>query len=412
MGIRGLRGDVPLTAPDWRRKLWLMVGVQAFSNGSFNVALPFIPLLIQEIGIHDRASVAAWSGLVLSINALTGAIFAPVWGSVADRVGRKAMVVRSSIFGGLTAALMALAPNIYLLVTARALMGVAGGFSSAAAALVGSIVPENSLGFALGWMATGQMAGGLIGPLVGGAICDALHDYHLVFFGTTIGTFVCAVIVGRFVHENFQRAAPSSGPKPPVWRQLADIMRHPEMTPMFVVVMLGQVSVFAINPVVALYVQHLIGNAAYLATFVGASFAVVGVADLLASPYLGKRSDQLGYRRVMLIAIGGAALFTIPQAFVTNVWAFIALRFGLGLFLGGMIPTAYAWIGNIFPKEQRGLVYGISYSASFLGQFLGPTLGGLLAAQFGIPAVFIGVGTMMVLNFVWVARVPATVRSA
>jgi MFS transporter, DHA1 family, multidrug resistance protein len=387
-----------------------MVGVQAFSNGSFNVALPFIPLLVQQIGIHDPAAVAAWSGLLLSINALTGAIFAPLWGSVADRVGRKAMVVRSSIFGGLTAALMALAPNIILLIAARAAMGVAGGFSSAAAALVGSIVPEGSLGFALGWMATGQMAGSLIGPLIGGAICDALHDYHLIFFGTTIGTGICAFVVWRFIKEDFQRAAPSSA-KPPVWRQLADIMRHPEMAPMFVVVMLGQITVFSVNPVVALYVQNMLGNATYLATFVGASFAVVGIADLIASPYLGKRSDQIGYRRVLLIAIGGAALFTIPQAFVTNVWAYIALRFGVGLFLGGMIPTAYAWIGQIFPKEQRGLVYGISYSASFIGQFLGPSLGGLLASRLGIPAVFIAVGTVMLLNLLWVARVPEPQRS-
>jgi MFS transporter, DHA1 family, multidrug resistance protein len=387
-----------------------MVGVQAFSNGSFNVALPFIPLLVQQIGIHDPAAVAAWSGLLLSINALTGAIFAPLWGSVADRVGRKAMVVRSSIFGGLTAALMALAPNIILLIAARAAMGVAGGFSSAAAALVGSIVPEGSLGFALGWMATGQMAGSLIGPLIGGAICDALHDYHLIFFGTTIGTGICAFVVWRFIKEDFQRAAPSSA-KPPVWRQLADIMRHPEMAPMFVVVMLGQITVFSVNPVVALYVQNMLGNATYLATFVGASFAVVGIADLIASPYLGKRSDQIGYRRVLLIAIGGAALFTIPQAFVTNVWAYIALRFGVGLFLGGMIPTAYAWIGQIFPKEQRGLVYGISYSASFIGQFLGPSLGGLLASRLGIPAVFLAVGTVMLLNLLWVARVPEPQRS-
>jgi DHA1 family multidrug resistance protein-like MFS transporter len=125
---------------------------------------------------------------------------------------------------------------------------------------------------------------------------------------------------------------------------------------------------------------------------------------LIASPFLGKRSDQLGYRKVLLIATLGAGLFTIPQGFVSNIWAFMALRFGVGLFLGGVIPTAYAWIGRIFPVEQRGLVYGISYSASFLGQFLGPSLGGLLAARFGINAVFVVTGSLMLANFIWIAR--------
>jgi DHA1 family multidrug resistance protein-like MFS transporter len=174
---------------------------------------------------------------------------------------------------------------------------------------------------------------------------------------------------------------------------------------MFVVVILGQVTVFSVNPVVTLYVQQMIGNSVYLATFAGASFAVIGVADLIASPYLGKRSDQLGYRRVLLIASAGAALFTIPQAFVHDIWSFMALRFGVGLFLGGVIPTAYAWIGRIFPKEQRGLVYGVSYSAAFLGQFLGPAFGGLLAARFGIPSVFVVTGLLMLANTLWIARI-------
>ena len=111
-----------------------MVGIQMLSVGSFYFALPFIPFQVEQLGVHDPAAVDLWSGIIFSINALTGALFAPLWGDVADRVGRKAMVVRSSIFGGLTAALMAFSPNVWLLTTSRALMGVAGGFTSAAAA--------------------------------------------------------------------------------------------------------------------------------------------------------------------------------------------------------------------------------------------------------------------------------------
>ena len=124
----------------WRTTLWIMVGIQAFGVGSFFLALPFIPFQIEQLGIHDPSAVAFWSGIVFSINALTGALFAPLWGDVADRIGRKKMVVRSSIFGGLTAALMGFSPNIWVLTTSRALMGVAGGFTSAAAALVGRVV--------------------------------------------------------------------------------------------------------------------------------------------------------------------------------------------------------------------------------------------------------------------------------
>ena len=179
----------------------------------------------------------------------------------------------------------------------------------------------------------------------------------------------------------------------PVWRQLADIMRHPEMTPMFVVVMLGQITVFSVNPVVALYVQGMVGDSLYLGTFVGASFAVIGIADLIASPYLGKRSDQLGYRRVLLIASAGAALATIPQAFVHNIWTFMALRFGLGLFLGGVIPTVcvdrpHLPEGAARPRVRRQLQRGVPRSVP------GPAFGGL-AARFGLGSVFVVTGKPM-----------------
>jgi len=169
-----------------------------------------------------------------------------------------------------------------------------------------------------------------------------------------------------------------------------------------VVLALTQVTALGLSPVVPLFVQDMVGASPYLATFAGAAFAVMGIGDLVASPWLGKRSDQIGYRRIVLICMVGAAAFTIPQAFVHNIWAFLALRFGVGLFIGGIIPTANAWIGRLFPAEKRGMVYGLSYSASFSGMFCGPLFGGFLAARFGFTWVFLATGGLLLINVIWV----------
>jgi len=167
--------------------------------------------------------------------------------------------------------------------------------------------------------------------------------------------------------------------------------------------MLAQVTALAVQPVVPMFVQSMLGpHSALLATFAGAAFAVVGVGDLIASPMLGKRSDKIGYRRVVTICLAGAALFTIPQAFTQNIWVFLTLRFCVGLFLGGIIPTTNAWIGRLFPAERRGMVYGLSYSASFTGMFVGPLAGGALAARFGFGSVFLVTGALMLGNLIWV----------
>jgi DHA1 family multidrug resistance protein-like MFS transporter len=171
--------------------------------------------------------------------------------------------------------------------------------------------------------------------------------------------------------------------------------------PLLILLAISQVTAMALSPVVPLFIQDMVGASPYLATFAGASFAVIGIGDLIASPFLGKRSDQVGYRKIVLICLVGAAAFTIPQAFVHNVWAFLALRFGVGLFLGGIIPTANAWIGRLFPAENRGMVYGLSYSASFGGMFIGPLFGGFLAARMGFGAVFFATGGLMLINVIW-----------
>jgi MFS transporter, DHA1 family, multidrug resistance protein len=385
----------------WQRTLWLMVTVQALMSFAFSVSGPFLPLFIIQLGVKPIAAVSVWAGVVASVNFLAAAIFSPIWGGIADRTGRKAMVVRSCLAVAAFTAVMGLVQNVWQLFGARACMGIFSGFSAAAIAMVGTQVPEESLGFSLGWMTTGQLVGGLCGPLFGGFLADRLHDYRQVFYVTSFFALAAALVCVFFVQE---RSRPPKAPQHASFLAgLHEVATHPRLAPMFVVVLLAQVVAFGVQPVVPLFVRDLVGNAPWLATAAGLAFAVTGLADLIASPFLGKRSDRIGYRRVLLISLCGVAGFTIPQAFVHSVGAFIALRFGVGLFLGGVLPTANALIGRIFPVARRGQVFGITSSATFLGMFSGPLIGGTIAARFGFEAVFLTIGTMALANLAWVA---------
>lgn len=387
----------------WQRTLWLMVGVQAAMSIAFQISAPFLPLFIIQLGVHPIASVELWAGAISSVNFLTSALLSPVWGSMADRVGRKAMVLRSTFAVSLFTALMGLVQNALELFGVRALMGAFSGFSAAATALVATKVPQGRLGFSLGWMATGQLVGALIGPMLGGLVADRTHDYRVIFFGTSLCALAASIGCTLFVHEGFARRGEPDRPRMTLVEEIGELLRHPQLAPMFVVVLLAQVAALGVQPVVPLYVRSMVGNAPWLATAAGASFAVTGLADLIASPLLGKRSDRIGYRRVLLISLAGIAAFTLPQAFVHDVWGFLALRFGVGIFLGGVLPTANAWIGTLFPGEQRGRVYGVVSSATFFGMFVGPLLGGAVAARLGFSAVFIVIATLTFANFLWVA---------
>ena len=159
------------TTAQWRRTLWAMVGIQFINTMAFSVLSPIMPLFLPVLGVETPSGVALWSGILNGVTSFIAAFASPLWG-VADRRGRKLMLLRPTLAIGALTALMGLAANIWQFFAFRALMGAFAGFSSAAIALVASQVPEGRLGFALGWLSTGQLVGSLVGPLIGGALAD------------------------------------------------------------------------------------------------------------------------------------------------------------------------------------------------------------------------------------------------
>ena len=86
-------------APGWERSVWVTALTQFFTLVSFGLSMPFLPLYVQTLGVTDRSLVALWSGVLTGAAALTQAVFAPIWGALADRFGRKPMLVRSMLAG-------------------------------------------------------------------------------------------------------------------------------------------------------------------------------------------------------------------------------------------------------------------------------------------------------------------------
>ncbi|HEX4112739.1 MAG TPA: MFS transporter [Stellaceae bacterium] len=397
------------TRDDWSRTLWVMVGIQFVMTLSFTVLSPILPLFLPQLGVHAPAAIDLWTGILNGMTPLVAAFASPLWGRLADRRGRKLMLLRSGIAICVFTALMGLSQNIWEFLACRVLLGAFAGFSASAITLVASQVPERRLGYALGWLSTGQLVGGLAGPIVGGLVADATGSYRVPFFCTALFAAISVTLAKILVREHFT---------PPRFGQrhgsalagLRMLVASTGILPLFAVLLLAQFGVRTVQPVITLYVQLLVGNPANLATLGGLAFSVTGLADMMASPFLGKRSDVLGYRRVLLISLLGAALFSIPQAFAANYWVFVAERFGVGMFIGGILPTANALVGRMVAASDRGLVFGLTASATFLGNSLGPLTGGAVAATAGLRWVFLVTAGALLANLVWVwLAVPASV---
>ncbi len=167
--------------------------------------MPFIPIFVEELGVPNNR-VEFYAGLAISITALAAAVISPIWGSMADRKGRKLMMIRAA--AGMTVAMGALAfvPNVYWMLGMRFLTGVLSGYVPNATALLASQAPKEQSGFALGTLATGSMAGTLIGPLIGGTLAQ-LFGIRNVFIITGILLTITTILTIFFVKEDFKPVA-------------------------------------------------------------------------------------------------------------------------------------------------------------------------------------------------------------
>jgi DHA1 family multidrug resistance protein-like MFS transporter len=378
-----------------------MVVIQFAMTAAINFLSPIIPLMLPQLGVTTEEGVAIWSGVITGATSFVAAFAAPVWGRVADRTGRKLALLRSSFAIAFFTALMGISVTVWQFFAARAVMGVFAGFSTAAIALVASQVPERRLGYALGWLASGQMAGSLIGPVIGGILADLTGSYRAPFYWCAGMTCAVVAVVWFVVTENFVPVE-NTGKRKSMFAGFGLLLGSASLVSLFLVLLMAQLSVRTIAPVVTLFVRELIGSPPELATLAGIAFSITGAANLVAAPFLGNRSDIIGYRKVLLICLAGAALTSAPQIFVQDYWTFVAERFGVGLFIGGILPTANALIGRSVKREDRGTVYGMTASATFFGNSLGPLAGGAIAAGFGIRWVFVVTTLLLTANLVWV----------
>src|SRR2546421_11054383 len=137
---------------------------------AFGFVLPFLPLYLKEIGVRPDSAVVFWSGALVTSTGISLAIFSPIWGALADRHGRKLMVLRSMLIGGLIIALMGLVQNVEQFLALRILQGVFTGTIAAATALVAGIGPRERPPLGMGFLQTSGYVGVSAGPGPGGLI--------------------------------------------------------------------------------------------------------------------------------------------------------------------------------------------------------------------------------------------------
>jgi MFS family permease len=393
----------------WRRNLLVCVFGSFTTIIAMTLMLPFLPLYVEQLGVKDHAAIVQWSGIAYGATFFTAALTAPLWGRLADRYGRKPMLIRASLGMAVIMSLMGMAHNVWQLVGLRLLAGLLGGFASGSTVLVATQTPKNRCGWALGVLSSGIMAGNLVGPIIGGSL-PPLIGIRSTFLAAGALIFVTFIATVLFVKNEHRPDVSKQGIKRGSWAEIGD--KRPTVA-MLVTGMLLMLANMSIEPIITVYVAQLVD--VHQVTFVaGLVMSAAALGSILSASYLGKLADRLGHWNVIIGCLAVAGILLIPQAFVTRGWQLVLLRFLMGLALGGLLPCVASVIRHNVPAAIAGNILGYSTSAQYTGQVVGPLAGGFVGGHIGMRAVFFGTSVLMVAGAIynWILRATVVAKTS
>lgn len=380
---------------NWQRNLAANFVAELLTMTAFTFVDPLLPLYIQKVGDLTIERAAFWAGIAASGLGISMFFISPVWGILADRYGRKPMVLRAMFGGAVVLSLIGFAPNIYAIVVLRWLQGLVTGSVAAMTALASGIVPRNRMSFAMGIIMLAVFGGQSLGPLLGGYVADH-WGYHITFYMSGVFLLLGGATVLLLVKENFQK------PTQPATNPLGTTLRlatSKQMLPLLATMCFLSIGQSLVNPIISLRVKEInaLGRAA---TTSGVIFSLTGLMAAISSLVGGRLGQKISLPKIMAFCCFAIGLLYLPLAWAGTIIVFGTFLILMGLLRGAQATSTNAMIGLAVSQEQQGIAYGLGQSASSLGGGLGPLIGGSLAAALGLQPIFaIASGVFIVSGF-------------
>lgn len=380
--------------PQWQRNLYALWLGNFITGAGSSMSLPFLPLFISEMGNFPKWELTLYAGLAFSGTFLSQAIVSPFWGKLADKTGRKPMLMRAALGMTITATLTGFSPNVWTLITLRVIQGGFSGYINNAYALMASEVPTNKSGQTMGTLTTGSVGGMLVGPIIGGYIAG-LFGYRIPFFIFGGMMLIASFVTLFFVKEDFQ---PLDNPKYAERSAFTGIKHVRVVWAMILSSMLIQAATTSINPIISLFVKELMHGRGNVAMTSGVIAALPGIATLIAAPRLGALGDHIGPRKVLVAGLIFCAAMFLPMFFVQTVVSLGVFRFLVGISDAALLPITQTVMTLATPKESISRIFSYNQSAQAIGSVIGPMLASGVAGVLDYRYVFLMTTGLVLVN--------------
>jgi MFS transporter, DHA1 family, multidrug resistance protein len=347
-----------------------------------------MPLYVRELGVTDPGRIALWSGLIAAATPAVSGLLGPLFGRLADRFGRKLMLIRSLAGFVVLIALMGLVRSVEELFVTRVVMGLFAGFTPMVMALASVSAPRDRLPQAISLVQSSQLLSVAVGPAIGGYVAEHFGIRYAFF--VTAGFCAIALVALILLFHEMAPAGPATPrgatPRLPMRQALA----YPNFVLVMILLLVAQFLDRGLALLIPLHVAHMPGVEALAATS-GAIISVAAVAATLSSNVVARLSSGIPATRLLLVGLLAGGPLCAAMALAHGWPSLLLLRALVALCLGGVITLAYAVGAEIVPAEHRGAAFGWLALGVQIGTAASPlAMGALASLSLGGAYVFDG----------------------
>ena len=383
-----------------RKNLIVLFFTMAVSTLGFGMVFPVIPYYIQRMGASGSQL-----GLLIASYGVMQLIFAPWWGSLSDRLGRKPILLVGILGNGLTLLLFGLSTELWMLFVARAGSGLlSSAMGPAAMAYIGDSTSREKRGGGMGVIGAAAGLGMVVGPGLGGLL--ATESLSTPFFVGAGLSFVSLLLILLLLPETLPRASrrPAAAAALPTGKEGS---RWTALRPLGVVLFLAFLVNLGLGGFHGIFGLYALEKFAYGPEQVGSILMVVGLVSAVTQGLLaGRFTERWGEVPLVRVAFAGSAAgFAVMVLAGPNLALLMATGFlALGL---AMLTPAVTALASKRATTAQGIAMGWTNAAMSRGRIVGPAAAGFLFdLGVGLP-YFASAGAMLVgflVSLVWLAR--------
>jgi DHA1 family tetracycline resistance protein-like MFS transporter len=349
----------------------------------FGIVIPLLPLYAERFGAGPVG--AAW---LLAVYSLMQFLFAPWWGRLSDRVGRRPVLL-VGLFGAAASYLaFGVAGSLAALFIARAASGIMGANVGVAQAYIADVTPPEERARGMGMIGAAFGLGFILGPALGGIL--SRWGPAAPFVGAAALAALNGVLAWYRLPESLPpEARAGRAPAAGLAARLATVLSAPTaLRRLYLAGFLATLALACVEAIVGLWAVRRWGATPET---IGYGFAIIGIVAAAAQGLMvGPLVRRLGERRLALLwlALLALAMAAIPAAPTLPLVAAAFALWAVGH--AAATPAISAMVSHRAGPAEQGRLLAASQSLSALGRVLGPWWGGVALAHVGLAAPYLG----------------------